>query len=147
MGAVQAVTTVVVIIVAVLSLGLVLRHREGRARRVASRRENSLGWLAPLLERQGTALGSKGTLLLFTSPWCGSCPSARRELKKVSDRITGTTVVEIDASACLDVTRQEGILTTPTVLVLDGHGDRIGRISGVPRAGEVDRLLEERVPS
>jgi len=59
----------------------------------------------------------------------------------VSREILHVTHIEIDAAEYLDLTRQLGILRTPTTLVLDSGGAIRARVSGQPRMGEIVAVL------
>jgi len=84
-------------------------------------------------------LGSKATVVQFSSAFCQPCRATRRIVSQVVEEIsaTGVSVVEIDADEHLDVTRAWGITSTPTVIFLDSAGREVHRGSGQPRRADV----------
>ncbi|MFE0134085.1 thioredoxin family protein [Streptomyces sp. NPDC059037] len=86
-------------------------------------------------------LGERATLVQFSSAFCQPCRATRRVLVEVAEMVPGVRHVEIDAEAELDLVRELRILKTPTVLVLDAHGDIVLRRSGQPRKADVIAAL------
>lgn len=86
-------------------------------------------------------LGERATLVQFSSAFCQPCKATRRVLAEVAEMVPGVRHVEIDAEAELDLVRELRILKTPTVLVLDAHGDVVLRRSGQPRKADVIAAL------
>ena len=93
----------------------------------------------------GTELGTRGTLLQFSSAFCAPCRATRRTLADVAAMVPGVVHVEIDAEHHLELVRRLGILRTPTTLVLDGHGREVTRAAGAPRREQVLAALGELV--
>jgi thiol-disulfide isomerase/thioredoxin len=89
----------------------------------------------------GEPLGSRATLVQFSSAFCAPCRATRRILSDVAEMVDGVTHVEIDAEAHLDLVRELGIRRTPTVLVLGRRGEIIRRGSGQPRKADVIAAL------
>ena len=85
----------------------------------------------------GQPLGSRATLLQFSSSFCTPCRATRQLLSDVAGRSDGVVHVEIDVAARMDLARQLDIRRTPTVLVLSPHGQITRRASGLPRRTEV----------
>lgn len=114
--------------------GLVLRRRDGRlalAPRSAARRQSLTG------AELGQPLGSRATLLQFSSSFCAPCRAARQLLADVAARDTGVTHVEIDVADRLDLVRLLDVRRTPTVFVLGPQGQVTRRASGLPRREDV----------
>lgn len=82
-------------------------------------------------------LGTRATLLQFSSAFCAPCRVTRRTLAEVAEVVPGVVHLEVDAEAHLDLVRQVGVLRTPTTLVLDEHGVEISRAAGAPRKEQV----------
>jgi hypothetical protein len=59
--------------------------------------------------------------------------------------VDGVAHIEIDAESRLELVRQLGILSTPTVLVLDADGALVRRAVGQPRRADVIAALGEAV--
>jgi thiol-disulfide isomerase/thioredoxin len=82
-------------------------------------------------------LGSRATLLQFSSAFCAPCRATRRVLAEVAEVVPGVAHVEIDAEQHLDLVRRLGVLRTPTTLVLDAQGREVTRAAGAPRKEQV----------
>lgn len=126
-----------IVVAAVLALaavaGLALRRRDGRL--AAAPRP---GAAQPLTGAElGQPLGSRATLLQFSSSFCAPCRAARQLLADVAARDTGVTHVEIDVAERLDLVRRLGVRRTPTVFVLGPQGQVTRRASGLPRREDV----------
>ncbi|WTY62685.1 thioredoxin family protein [Streptomyces sp. NBC_01410] len=93
----------------------------------------------------GAELGERATLVQFSSAFCQPCRATRRTLAEVTGMVDGVTHVEIDAEERLALVRDLGILTTPTVLVLDADGRIVARASGQPRRADVIAALGQAV--
>jgi thiol-disulfide isomerase/thioredoxin len=91
----------------------------------------------------GASLGTRATLVQFSTAFCQPCRATRRILDEVAGMVDGTAHVEIDAEAHLDLVRRLDIRRTPTVLILDGSGAIVKRASGLPRKADVIAALGE----
>jgi thiol-disulfide isomerase/thioredoxin len=127
-----------IVVAAVLALatvgGLTLRRRDGRlaaSPRSAARHQSLTG------AELGQPLGSRATLLQFSSSFCAPCRAARQLLADVAARDTGVTHVEIDVADRLDLVRLLDVRRTPTVFVLGPRGQVTRRASGLPRREDV----------
>lgn len=88
----------------------------------------------------GEELGERATLVQFSSAFCRPCRATWRTLQDVAAMVEGVTHVDIDAEARLALVRELGIVSTPTVLVLDAgagssaerRGSRAGPTSSRP---------------
>ena len=83
------------------------------------------------------------SLLLFTAPGCPPCTVAKRMLDDVAQR-TGLPVIVADVTDHADIATSQHVFRAPTVFVVDERGHAVSRISGVPRAGELDDVLTAR---
>ena len=88
-------------------------------------------------QQLGGELGSRATLVQFSSAFCQPCRATRVILADVAGQAEGVAHMEIDAESHLDLVRELGILRTPTTLILDGAGRIAARASGVPRKQQV----------
>lgn len=93
----------------------------------------------------GAEPGERATLVQFSSAFCQPCRATRRVLAEVSALVPGVSHIEIDAEARLELVRELEIVATPTVLVLDAHGNVVRRASGQPRKADVIAALGEAV--
>jgi thiol-disulfide isomerase/thioredoxin len=89
----------------------------------------------------GQPLGSRATLLQFSSAFCAPCRATRRILAEVAGMTDGVAHVEIDAESRLDLVRQLDVRRTPTVFVLGPDGRICKRASGQPRKADVIAAL------
>ncbi|MBI3687076.1 MAG: thioredoxin family protein [Actinobacteria bacterium] len=91
----------------------------------------------------GGPLGTRFTLVQFSSDFCQPCRVTRTVLTDVAQTVPGVVHVEIDAASNLDLVRRVDVRRTPTVLVLDGSGREIRRAAGAPRKAAVLAFLAE----
>ncbi len=145
LGVVTGLLVVAATLVAASVLGLWIQ-RSGR--RLGSRRAGS----GPADAREvlgprdlGTELGSRATLVQFSSAFCQPCRATRRILDEVSTMVPGVAHVEVDAESHLELVRRLDVRRTPTVLVLDAAGAVVRRASGQPRKADVLAALGEAV--
>ena len=118
---------------------LVLRRRDGRltgsglggSRRPITRPRPLTG--ADL----GQPLGSRATLLQFSSSFCAPCRAAKQLLADVAARNDGVAHVEINVADRMDLVRLLDVRRTPTVFVLGPQGEVTRRASGLPRREDV----------
>ena len=85
----------------------------------------------------GAELGSRVTLLQFSSAFCGPCRATRLLIEDVTANMSDVAHVEIDAEANLELVRKLDIRSTPTTLFLDSRGHEIGRAMGAPKREQV----------
>lgn len=90
----------------------------------------------------GQELGSRATLVQFSSAFCQPCRATRAVLANVAQAEPGVVHIEIDAENNLDLVRRLNIVRTPTTLILDSDGEVIRRASGTPRKADVVATLE-----
>ena len=94
----------------------------------------------------GAELGTRATLVQFSTAFCQPCRATRRILDEVAGMVEGVAHVEVDAEARLDLVRRLDILRTPTVLVLDDAGRTVCRAAGQPRKADVIAALGAAIP-
>lgn len=92
-------------------------------------------------EELGAALGSRATLVQFSSVFCAPCRATRTLLRTVSSQYDDVAFVDIDAEAHLDLVRQYDVMRTPTVFVLNRRGEVVRRASGMPKRAQIDAVL------
>ena len=85
----------------------------------------------------GAALGSRATLVQFSSAFCSPCRATRALLEDVTVDMADVVHVEIDAEANLELVRTLDIRSTPTTLLLDRNGQEVGRAMGAPKRDQV----------
>lgn len=89
----------------------------------------------------GVPLGSRATLVQFSSAFCAPCRATRRVLTDVAGMVDGVSHVEIDAESRLDLVRRLDVRRTPTTFVLAPDGQVTHRASGQPRKADVISAL------
>jgi thioredoxin-like negative regulator of GroEL len=85
----------------------------------------------------GAALGTRVTVVQFSSAFCSPCRATRMLLEDVTEDIGDVVYVEIDAEAHLELVRQLDIRSTPTTLFVDRNGHEVGRAAGAPKRDQV----------
>lgn len=85
----------------------------------------------------GGELGSRATLVQFSSAFCTPCRATRTLLENVVADIYDVRHVEIDAETNLELVRQLDIRSTPTTLILNSEGIEVGRAVGAPKRDQV----------
>ena len=88
-------------------------------------------------EMIGAALGSRVTLVQFSSAFCSPCRATRMLLEDVTAEMSDVAYVEVDAEANLELVRTLDIRSTPTTLFLDRTGHEVGRAMGAPKRDQV----------
>jgi len=91
----------------------------------------------------GAPLGSKATLVQFSTAFCAPCRATRRILTEVAGMIDGVAHVEIDAESRMDLVRSFDVRRTPTVFVLGPDGHIARRASGQPTKADVIAAIGE----
>jgi thiol-disulfide isomerase/thioredoxin len=89
----------------------------------------------------GAALGTRATLVQFSSAFCAPCRATRQVLGEVATMVEGIEHIEIDAESRLDLVRRLDVLRTPTTFVLGPDGQVTHRASGQPRKADVIAAL------
>jgi thioredoxin-like negative regulator of GroEL len=85
------------------------------------------------------------TAFVFSSAFCQPCRATRALLAEVATLVPGFTFVEVDAEAHLDVVREMGISSTPTVVFVDAEGAEFARASGQPRKADLIATIAPKV--
>jgi thiol-disulfide isomerase/thioredoxin len=89
----------------------------------------------------GGELGSRATLVQFSSAFCTPCRATRALLENVVEDLDDVVHIDIDAEDHLELVRQLNILSTPTTLILDSKGHEVGRAVGAPKREQVLNAL------
>ena len=89
----------------------------------------------------GGALGSRATLVQFSSAFCTPCRATRSLLENIVSEMADVAHVEVDAETQLELVRRLNILSTPTTLILDSAGREVGRAVGAPKREQVMNAL------
>ena len=86
-------------------------------------------------------LGSRATLVQFSSAFCTPCRATRALLESVTEDLHDVTYIDIDAEDNLELVRELNILSTPTTLILNSLGHEVGRAVGAPKREQVLNAL------
>lgn len=85
----------------------------------------------------GKELGSRVTLVQFSSAFCTPCRATRALLTDITADLADVKHIDIDAEKNRELVRRLDIRSTPTTLVLDKSGREVGRAVGAPKRAEV----------
>ena len=123
----------VVVLVAATAFGLYRRVTDGRVRSVGetSRADRITA------QDLGAPLGTRATLVQFSTAFCQPCRATRQLLGDVAGMLDGVAFVDVDAESQLDLVRRLDIMRTPTVFVLDAEGTVVRRAAGMPTKADV----------
>ncbi|WP_165962811.1 thioredoxin family protein [Occultella glacieicola] len=123
-------------------------RRRGELRPVRTRRSTSAGRrepAPPTLDRVRTAVavtaGARATVVQISAEYCSPC---RRSAALWTDLVAtdpALAFVEVDGGQHLDLTREFGVLSTPTSLLFDTDGTLVGRIGGAPTRVQATQAL------
>jgi thiol-disulfide isomerase/thioredoxin len=130
-------------LVVATALGVAWKQRNGRITQVTGQGEvAAVPEVVPLTQADiGAELGSRATLVQFSSAFCAPCRATRQVLTDVAGLVDGVAHVEIDAESRLDLVRRLDVRRTPTTLVLGPDGQVTHRASGQPRKADVIAAL------
>lgn len=132
------ITAAVVIVAAVL--GVIWKRTRGRAARI-----HDTDVYTPE-DIPGLELARGATLVQFSTEYCATCPTTRRQLAHIAAERDGVEHIDIDLTHRPDLAKRLRILQTPTVFVLDPDGRLRNRFGGAPRRADVVAALEPLVP-
>ena len=135
-----------VVLVAALGVGTVLRSRSGAVREVAA--ESDTAGVDPLLSALGIGDGPEPVVLHFSADWCGPCAAVRRvvaqvvaDLAATGDGLPAPRDLELDIDENPHLARELGVLSLPTTFLFDAAGTERYRVSGVPAAADLRAAL------
>ena len=121
-----------IVIVLVLATAYGLWYQRTRGKVVV---KSDKGLITPAMI--GAELGSRVTLVQFSSAFCSPCRATRMLLEDVTEEMNEVAYVEVDAEANLELVRTLDIRSTPTTLFLDRNGHEVGRAMGAPKRDQV----------
>jgi thiol-disulfide isomerase/thioredoxin len=85
----------------------------------------------------GEALGSRATMVQFSSAFCAPCRATHALLSQMVTAMADVKHIHIDAESHLELVRQLDIRSTPTTLFLNSEGVEVGRAAGTPKREQV----------
>jgi len=89
----------------------------------------------------GEELGSRATMVQFSSAFCAPCKATHALLSQMVTSMSDVKHVHIDAESHLELVRQLDIRSTPTTLFLNSKGIEVGRAAGTPKREQVIAAL------
>lgn len=97
----------------------------------------------PRIEPSELGLSPTGpTVVHFSAPWCGPCPSVRRVVDRLCTDLPAVAQLEIDLDDNPEAARRLSVLSLPTTLIIDADGQVRYRTSGVPTVADLRSALE-----
>ena len=105
------------------------------------RRKKTVGGPQLRPEVIGSELGSRVTMVQFSSAFCTPCRATKAILEDMVKTLPDVRYVHIDAESNLELVRQLNILSTPTTLFLNRDGVEVGRAMGTPKRSQVTHAL------
>ena len=89
----------------------------------------------------GTELGSRATMVQFSSAFCTPCRATKALLEDMVKTMPDVRYAHIDAESHLELVRRLDIRSTPTTLFLNGAGIEVGRAMGTPKRAQVHAAI------
>ena len=89
----------------------------------------------------GTELGSRATMVQFSSAFCTPCRATKVLLEDMVKSMPDVHYAHIDAESHLELVRKLDIRSTPTTLFLNGAGVEVGRAMGTPKRAQVQAAI------
>lgn len=115
--------------------GLILRSRNGRVRTAPAA---SL----PADVRDVLDPTASVTLVQLSTTFCAPCRHTRVLLSDLASRTDGLHHAEIDLTERPELARELSVLRTPTTLAIDGAGQELLRVGGVPKRDSLLAALQ-----
>ena len=85
----------------------------------------------------GEQLGSRATMVQFSSAFCAPCRATHALLSQMVIPMDDVKHIHIDAESHLELVRQLDIRSTPTTIFLNREGIEVGRAAGTPKREQV----------
>ncbi|GHH76820.1 thioredoxin family protein [Promicromonospora soli] len=118
------VIALVVLVLGTAALGVWWSARQGAVRGPRAT-PAGIDWAS-----SGIALADRVTFVQFSAEVCAACRSTSRVLGGITGSSSGVGHREVLVDDHLELVRTLGVLRTPTVLVVDGGGREVARMSG-----------------
>ena len=133
-------TPLLLILIATSGYGFWYQRSRGRVVTASPKAQSEPLRLISSLEI-GSELGSRVTLVHFSSAFCSPCRATRALLTDIVADLPDVVHVDIDAESHLELVRKLDIRSTPTTIILDARGLEVGRAVGAPRRDQVIATL------
>lgn len=97
-------------------------------------------------DASGSDMGAKAQVLVFSTPTCPACPSAKALVGDlVKDMGDAIAYLDIDASSDVELARQYRIQAVPTIVVLYPGGEIVDIFVGTPPESTLQAALDEAI--
>ena len=93
-------------------------------------------------EKLGEALGSRATMVQFSSAFCTPCRATHSLLSQMVLTMDDVKHIQVDAESHLELVRELDIRSTPTTIFINKDGIEVGRAAGTPKREQVLEALE-----
>ena len=156
MSAAARVALVVLVVVVAVALGLWWRSRNGRFTAVdpallaaagADPAHDETATARLSTAEIGASLGARATFVQLSSEVCTPCRRTHAVLSAIAGERHDVSHVDLDVAAHLDLVRRFDVMRTPTVLLLDGSGAVVGRMSGATDRRQALAALDSACPA
>ena len=125
-----------IVLVAATGFGIWFRRTRGEFRK--KKTVNGPKLTAAIV---GTELGSRATMVQFSSAFCTPCRATKVLLEDMVKTMPDVHYAHIDAESHLELVRKLDIRSTPTTLFLNGAGVEVGRAMGTPKRAQVQAAI------
>jgi thiol-disulfide isomerase/thioredoxin len=88
-------------------------------------------------ETLGEPLGSRATMVQFSSAFCTPCRATHSLLSQMVLTMDDVKHIQVDAESHLELVRELDIRSTPTTLFINKDGVEVGRAAGTPKREQV----------
>ena len=88
-------------------------------------------------ETLGEPLGSRATMVQFSSAFCTPCRATHSLLSQMVLTMDDVKHIQVDAESHLELVRELDIRSTPTTLFINKDGIEVGRAAGTPKREQV----------
>jgi thiol-disulfide isomerase/thioredoxin len=85
----------------------------------------------------GEALGTRATMVQFSSAFCTPCRATHSLLSQMVASMKDVKHIQVDAESHLELVRELDIRSTPTTLFVNSQGIEVGRAAGTPKRDQV----------
>ena len=83
------------------------------------------------------ALGSRVTLLQFSSAFCTPCRATKALISATIEDMDDVVHIDLDAESHLDLVNRLEVKSTPTTIILNSKGIEVGRAVGAPSKAQI----------
>ena len=83
----------------------------------------------------------KKVLLDFWATWCGPCQMIAPVLEEIAEEREDVTIGKIDVDKEMELAIKFGIVSIPTLIVMD-KGQQIGKLIGFRPKADIEKLLD-----